>query len=390
MAAEDGQASVVIVGLLACPSSGKLSSSVAFPLCESNDTYERIGFKDGTQGWVDNPEISDAEVFISWTLQLITMELERAKGAKEHQMFEAQRRIFEVGGCSTALGAYEFSLIVLLLQLLSEDATMSPAARRDVIFHSGTASTLRLTTKIIGSVMSSQSSYSDRTPFHHLHITIPETRPKLPGVQVARTLFEVIAAHQEEPELHQRFTFATPRPERPLSDPTLSPLDSTLEVADKSMVTLEVMADIQLSSRFIHNKGAGVPSVLLLGASCVTEHCEAVTAIGSYTAALLANYSGFPVLVLCRTDSLGAPVDPGLLLRQSDAREIVEGWTTERGPEAAANVEFLAQATAARSPVLQMSNFSYDSVSPDLVTEYLTEVRLGHKSGKRRKMDGAS
>lgn len=141
------------------------------------------------------------------------------------------------------------------------------------------------------------------------------------------------------------------------------------------MNLLQVMADIQISNRFVQNRGAGVPSVLLLGASCITEHCEAVTAIGSCTLALLARFAGLPVFIMCRTDSLGAPVDRNLLLRQSDAREIAEGWT-ERGPDAAANIQFLAQATTPRNPILQISNFTYDSVSPDLVTEYLTEVRV--------------
>lgn len=138
------------------------------------------------------------------------------------------------------------------------------------------------------------------------------------------------------------------------------------------------MPDLQLSSRFIHNRGAGVPTVLLLGASCVTEHGEAVTAIGSYTAALVARYNGIPVLIMCRLDSLGAPVDSNLLLRQSDAREVAEGWTERRAnnAEAGQNVQFLAQATSQANPVLQISNFSFDSVSPDLVSEYLTEVRV--------------
>lgn len=134
-----------------------------------------------------------------------------------------------------------------------------------------------------------------------------------------------------------------------------------------------MVPDLQLSCRFIHNKGSGLPTVLLLGASCITDNCEAVTAIGSQTAAVMARYTGHPVLVMCRLDSLGTPVDPGLLLRQSDAREVAEGWT-ERGPDAHANMEFLAQATG-QSPLLRISNFSYDSVSAELVTEYITEVR---------------
>lgn len=138
------------------------------------------------------------------------------------------------------------------------------------------------------------------------------------------------------------------------------------------------MPDLQLSSRFIHNRGSGVPTVLLLGASCVTEHGEAVTAIGSYTAALVARFNGFQVLVMCRLDSLGAPVDSNLLLRQSDAREVAEGWTERRAnnAEAAQNVQFLAQATSQANPVLQVCNFSFDSVSPDLISEYLTEVKF--------------
>lgn len=198
--------------------------------------------KDGARKLVDNPELQDAELFIYWALQLITSELERAQRAKDHQVFEGQKRIFEVEEGS------ENSCIKLtsigLHQLLTGDEQLAPGARRDIIFHSGTASTLRLTSKMIKSVMSSQSSFSEWTPFQHLHITVPETRPKLTGVQVARTLFEVITAAQEEPSSNQRFTFATPRPERPLSDPTWSPMESTLEAStpQKNMCTLEVRA----------------------------------------------------------------------------------------------------------------------------------------------------
>lgn len=90
--------------------------------------------------------------------------------------------------------------------------------------------------------MSSESSYSEQTPFQHIHFTIPETRPKLTGVQLARTLFEVIASCQEEPTNGQRFAFATPRPERPLDDGSGSPLESALELtgSKKNASTLEV------------------------------------------------------------------------------------------------------------------------------------------------------
>lgn len=123
-------------------------------------------------------------------MDLIQRQIDDAQDAKDHQVFTGQRRLFEVSILEHFL-RHLLMRTFPLWQVLCEDPEMPPHMRRDIVFHSGTASTLRLASKIIKSVMTSQSGYADRTPVQHLHFTMPETRPKLTGVQVARTLYEV-------------------------------------------------------------------------------------------------------------------------------------------------------------------------------------------------------